>query len=682
MDAITRRAALTSLIATTVGGLTACGGGGGNETAGETPTPPPPPPPAPTPPSPPPPAPTPPSPPPPAPTPPAPPPPTSSPPPGPSAAYRNGQAYLFNSIVAASEPARILTGSALALDVVGAMRRYVDFAGWRWVNDGGDWYDRDSVAQGSNAWASIAVPAAGGAVTYAVPFTDALQHVQTQNRWNAWIVSRSASGPRTVAGRFNGNPDYRPRIEVVYGDGSSATLACRVSAFMGSGNTAPTQSGAEMAMSTQSGTGEWALEFDRPTRAVQSATLYFTVTNHWGASNTLRFNPANPPLNTDGVTTGLAASYTRDVGIEAAPTVIFAHRYHDGSTLAQYSYSGPPLNIELDSSWDPALAGGASDTSKLPHAAAGKWLGSWDAGGASVVDSSYSGENFEPLTTGMGALRVLMDKHPGIADGVEGGQNGTAAANSFLILPFEKIGVRRLFLRYYMRVGTRHMAKPYRALLADKFHVYKLGVPTWTDMAGKCSIGFSHKTKRGGNSGTAGGGYGWTMRQEFSDYIQDPNAPSAGGWYRGWSWYDYQNNPAGHNYGGGNVLPREDNSLAQRGGLGAVMYADRWYCVEEEVYMNSVNVENAATPGQYWTPDGYLRAWIDGRLVYEKTGLVMRSLPIVSPIPGYQPGVRDLGVRELWFNWFHGGLTRNSIDRVVFISGLVCAESRIGPMTL
>jgi hypothetical protein len=121
-----------------------------------------------------------------------------------------------------------------------------------------------------------------------------------------------------------------------------------------------------------------------------------------------------------------------------------------------------------------------------------------------------------------------------------------------------------------------------------------------------------------------------------------------------------------------------------------VLYADRWYCIEEEIKLNSVD-QPAIVNGQphlingvqqYWTADGEVRCWIDGRLAYESTGMVMRSLPLVTQPPGYLPGIRELGVAQVWFNWFHGGLTKNSVDRVLFISGLAYGDAYIGPMKI
>ena len=41
---------------------------------------------------------------------------------------------------------------------------------------------------------------------------------------------------------------------------------------------------------------------------------------------------------------------------------------------------------------------------------------------------------------------------------------------------------------------------------------------------------------------------------------------------------------------------------------------------------------------------------------------------------------RELGVRGLWLNWFHGGKTVATIDRTSFYTGLVYGTSYIGPM--
>ena len=62
--------------------------------------------------------------------------------------------------------------------------------------------------------------------------------------------------------------------------------------------------------------------------------------------------------------------------------------------------------------------------------------------------------------------------------------------------------------------------------------------------------------------------------------------------------------------------------------------------------------------------------------------MVMRTLPIITPAysdTNLRP-CRELGHRDLWFNWFHGGKTLNTVDRTVFFTGLVWSRAYIGPM--
>jgi hypothetical protein len=37
-------------------------------------------------------------------------------------------------------------------------------------------------------------------------------------------------------------------------------------------------------------------------------------------------------------------------------------------------------------------------------------------------------------------------------------------------------------------------------------------------------------------------------------------------------------------------------------------------------------------------------------------------------------------VRDILFNWFHGGTTFNTVHRYLFIANLVVSRSRVGPL--
>ena len=82
---------------------------------------------------------------------------------------------------------------------------------------------------------------------------------------------------------------------------------------------------------------------------------------------------------------------------------------------------------------------------------------------------------------------------------------------------------------------------------------------------------------------------------------------------------------------------------------------NRWYCIEQYVKMNTPTVN-----------DGVLRAWVDGRLAYEKTDLRFRD-------------VTTLKIEEVWMNVYHGGTAVSPYDQHLYVDNLVIASSYIGP---
>jgi hypothetical protein len=654
MSSNPRREFVTTAAALSCTWVAGCGGGEGTDsTVGAAPSPPPDPTPNPPPPA-----------------PPAPPPLPQPLPASPTGKYRTGQKYLFQAVPAKLITTRLPDGRDLLWDIYGPTYTFVDFhTGWRWSKGGGDWIDRDKVRYGANPWFTVITDKVLGntaSASYTADIGTTLQFVQTENRWCAFsMVAKNAS--RKMAGL--GNPDHAaPSIDVVYTNGQRARLACRMIAGVSGGSISPNTTSAEYNLPV-------FIEFDRPESAVASAQLNFVVTQHWsGANPTLQAFLLDPPVTPDVGPTGVSATAGRlDEGITDNASVIGAHRYVDGTTLADFAHNGD-RNYSAERNFDPAIYGtGSTDLTKYPHAGLGKWVNAdpnW-----SVVASSYTGEGFAPLAPGLGALRIHMPKHPTVTDGSLVGYGGTLAGNGMIFLPEHLFGLLdRIFVRYYFRLGTEPSP-----LVQQRYQVYNsVGAADWTTQAGKFGIGPDHTTSYGGVSGSSGGGYGWQMRLIWAECDAGTAGPDEGGWATGFHLYDFNfQNPPGHNYG--QTQASADERWGQRGGSGGMLYSGRWYCIETELKLNTVS---AAAPG--WTPDGELRAWIDGRQVYERTGMVFRTLPLVS-----QPYVstkirpcRELGVRGLWLNWFHGGKTVATIDRTSFYSGLVWGKEYIGPMRL
>ena len=83
---------------------------------------------------------------------------------------------------------------------------------------------------------------------------------------------------------------------------------------------------------------------------------------------------------------------------------------------------------------------------------------------------------------------------------------------------------------------------------------------------------------------------------------------------------------------------------------------NRWYCIEQYVKMNTPRQKN-----------GVVRAWIDGRRVFEKTDVRFRHVP-------------DIRIEKVWLNVYHGGVLPAPRDMSLYIDNLVIARQYIGPL--
>lgn len=584
--------------------------------------------------------------------------------------YRTAQRYLLQGVPTRELASRVAGGHPLLWDQFGPTHTHVDaHTGWPWARPGGDWLDAAGVPHGPTPWFTVPVAeplGPDGSSHYFADVSRLVQQVQAGKRWLALLlVARNTA--RSIGGTVAASRGA-PAIDVVYSDGTRERLRCRVAGQISPGSQLPATALAEVKLPA-------CLEFERPRAAVASARLRFVVTDHWsGQQPSIDGFLLDPPINAEPVRPGLAQRASAlDAGLDLNPDVIGVHRYLDGRPPSDFVHPGLTA-FTSEHLFDPAIYGtGPEDRNRLPHAGLGKWI---NAGPPMVlVPSSYQGDGFAPLAPGLGALRLQMPATPGVQDGSVVGNDGTVGGHARIFLPEPLFGrLDRLFVRCYLRMGvTRPGTQP------PRLHVqHRPGQDAWTHLSGKFGIGPDHSTSEGGVSGSSGGGAGWQMRLAWYECDAQQGGPDEGGWAPGFHLYDYQgNNPAGHRYG--QEKPAQFERWGQRGGTGGLLYAGHWYCIETELKLNTV-VPGA--PG--FLPDGELRAWLDGRLVYEQTGMVFRSLPLKNPPhnPSRLRACRELGVRGLWLNWFHGGQTVNTVDRTLFYTGLAWARQYIGPMAL
>jgi len=588
--------------------------------------------------------------------------------------YRCRHRRLFQVAAGKVVTSRLPGGADWMADGYGPSAIYVDtFSGWPWDRAGGDWLDADLVRHGPKPW--FTVPTIAGtpttAMAYAADVTAALKFVQQQDRWCAFLL-RSPAAARKVAGLLHPRAEP-PLLEVTYLDGSAARLRCLATAAVSTAM--PDTTSAVFAL-------PMFLEFDRPERPVRSARLRLVVAEHWGSGgNDLEGFLIDPPVHRHAIEQGVAATADLlDDGLDKAPGIIGVHRYLDGLPLQDFVYP-KRINTSAEREFDPALWGGLPDKSKLPHRGLGKWFNTnTDESQWSLVSSAYRKDGFQALANGMGAMRFGMQPADGIADGAVVGYGGSGGGNASIFMPEPLFGrLDRLFVRYYLRIGTP-VGVAQMSDLRRRYQVYhdsSRRTPVWTDRAGKFGITPDHTTSYGGTSGSSGMGYGWQMRLAWAECDAGTDGPDEAGWRPGMHLFDFgARQPPGHNYA---ALPKREMYWGQRGGFGGMLYVNRWYCIETELKLNAVLEQS---PG--FKPDGEIRAWLDGQLVYERTGMLFRALPLHAPAadPGRIRPCRELGVRALWLNWYHGGTTANSIERSLFITGLAWGRQYIGPMRM
>jgi hypothetical protein len=266
-----------------------------------------------------------------------------------------------------------------------------------------------------------------------------------------------------------------------------------------------------------------------------------------------------------------------------------------------------------------------------------------------------------------------------VVNGQEVTNNGRLGSNLKAFLPEPDFGnCNEIFTRYYFMLGAG-----YNPLPADRKSVLSNGAADWINHSGKFGIGPAHETEFT-VSGNSGGGNGNQFRLSWYGADVGLGGPNERGIAVGFHLYDYQDkgqqnpNPPGHRYGF--EEPPVYERWGQQDGLGGVLYAGQWYEIETQVKLNTIDTTpGSATP---YLADGILRAWVDGRLVFERTGMVFRTAPLAvyTYNPSKRRPIRKLGFTEIWDNTYHGGQTENTVRQVHYKTGLVWARQRIGSM--
>lgn len=594
--------------------------------------------------------------------------------------YRAQASQLFQPIAANAIPPRLPGQGPRWLDYYGPDATHVEFqAGWTWANKGGDWIDADGVRQGPKPWASLKIAAPQGVETaFSVDITAMLTEAIRRDLPFAFLLQ--GANVTDVSTRFGTNP---ATVTVTKSDGSEQALDLL---FAGPA-TVPSPAQSKPVMSLPA-----FYEFATPTATPLRAELRFhaTVKNQYSKTDAGIFllNPdrALPAPRLVGVSGG-----SHDEAIATVPSIIGAHRYLDSEPESTYIFhdarSIAARNIGAEENYSPEFFGGAVDRSKYPYVGAGKWLNQ------SPHTTVVKGANIPhgPIAPGLGALRVEIAADPQAVEGAFAAQAGFQASRLEMPLPADKLGLcDHLFIRQYFSWSPID-GQPDSLDLSEVKAIYKganNNAPAWTDIGGKFGIVPTHDTTVGGFSGSSGAGDGWEMRLSWSFPLTGKAGPQMGGLQAAWHLYDFM--AARHPLGLSSAGTKKPHGW---GKVGGVLYARRWYCIETELKLNSVDkpgIKPDGTPHiingvqQFWTADGELRVWIDGMLAWEDTGMIFRTLPTRQRPTNWHGlnmyPIRELGVRSLLLNTYVGGTAPSTRPHMHYYAGLAYGTEYIGPM--
>jgi hypothetical protein len=199
---------------------------------------------------------------------------------------------------------------------------------------------------------------------------------------------------------------------------------------------------------------------------------------------------------------------------------------------------------------------------------------------------------------------------------------------------------------FYGGAYSIHLAKHLDEEPTKLYFRYRLWIDeSWTTTTGGKLPGF------GGTYNTAGWGgkpsdgtNGWSARGLYQSINKDGNIPIGS--------YIYHADMVANNQTYGNGEP-----------WGIALEHNRWYTIEQEIQLNTVITEGIQSVGNN---DGYLRAWVDGQLVFDRQKLHLRDTD-------------KLRIETVWFNIYHGGKTPSPKDMHILIDDILITEERPNP---
>lgn len=211
-----------------------------------------------------------------------------------------------------------------------------DSAKLNWRNKGGDWLDANGAAQGTNAFAKVAVSGTGK--TFSFDVTRLVQGWSSPTSYRG-ILLRAESGWASFNSR---ETSAVPVLTIQYADGTTATVKPNADSNL---DCSTVYGRGQISTLTVNSSMKTALSFDVPRRGdVRTATLKMTTASSSGSGTIGAYQLRQPDTGASiQVQQGIAANYPGDVGIENDPSVVMVERFENNNFYqgAKWGYSSP-----------------------------------------------------------------------------------------------------------------------------------------------------------------------------------------------------------------------------------------------------------------------------------------------------------------------------------------------------
>jgi len=507
----------------------------------------------------------------------------------------------------------------------------------RWQNEGGDYLDASGIVQGPTPWAVTTVRDIDSVHDVSWNITALVTGWTAGALPNRGLLLQAvggSSGPLDYYSDEWPEPDQRPSLSVAYvprgtTDQVTVTLSAGVDTTLNSSSLTVTMGQSEQ---LRVGNGEqnvilWfdlsALEGADILSASLKLTSYAQFTNSDVDHGLFALTTAQ--FDTSAPVTGLAAAYPEDVGLSADPDVYF-----------QYSFDSVASDdggdwLDPNSATDPLRNANRWPCKELSPAGRGR------DGKPLAPQPGFAGYRVAPIAGEALCLRLAYEDGAANTQGL--GNYGVSLERLVVDFPAGTITqgqsqVEELYVRLYIYLGD-----------------------TWgeniNNEAGKRPGGISGRQQAseyaaGWGGRRTDGTNGWSARGGYFPQVPYGYNPLEG--FTMLSSYIYHADMQG-SYGDGLPWAISPNGLLQKG---------RWYSLEQQVSMNTRD-------GGVGVGDGVIRGWVDGRLVFERTGLRFTDMEFI-------------GIDAAAFGLYYGGPGNTPHDQNMAIDNIVVAKSYIGPM--